>query len=429
MEFETIEDLKENISALSRFPNLKYLEIVTESKFKISQIEDSLILPQNIKDIEKLQYLQVTGTFKIDYNRFFETLQLIPNLEYLGLGQILNELQIPDGFLSLKELKGVKLSGNNEFRFPSDMSGMTRLESIIMAPAEHSNLSDELNKFATIPNLKHLYLRFAELNHKTFKDFNRLKDLTTLNFSNPVISDFRELIENLPGNLEVLKFFGLDVKSNGADFKHFNKLEKLIIFVNPRVPFKLDSSIFSLGALNYLKINMDRIGDVSEKIGNLENLIFLDLSGNNITSLPESIRNLDKLRILKIGNNKIKVLPREIGELENLEILDLSYNELSSLPESIGGLENLTNLNIEYNRVRVLPPGFTKLINLRELKLGMNHLVKLPKEIGDLKNLVVLDLRGNFLKQLPDSFTGLKNLEYLRLSYNDLGSLLKLSGI
>ena len=49
----------------------------------------------------------------------------------------------------------------------------------------------------------------------------------------------------------------------------------------------------------------------------------LDLSGKNITSLPESIGNLVKLELLYLYNNKLEALPKFLDSLVNLRDLRL----------------------------------------------------------------------------------------------------------
>lgn len=54
--------------------------------------------------------------------------------------------------------------------------------------------------------------------------------------------------------------------------------------------------------------------------------------------------------------------------------LDLSHNELSSLPPTIGSLKKLTKLNAAHNELSSLPPTIIKCKSLEELLLADNPL-------------------------------------------------------
>jgi small GTP-binding protein len=125
---------------------------------------------------------------------------------------------------------------------------------------------------------------------------------------------------------------------------------------------------------------------------------------------------------LELSWNDLKTLPAEIGELTNLTELDLSYNQLKRLPAEIGKLANLTTLDLSINELKRLPAEIGKLTNLTELDLSSNQLRSLPAEIAELKNLTALDLSNNQLKTLPAEIVELKNLTLLNLSENPLES-------
>ncbi|MFM6580385.1 MAG: COR domain-containing protein [Dolichospermum sp.] len=106
----------------------------------------------------------------------------------------------------------------------------------------------------------------------------------------------------------------------------------------------------------------------------------LDLSNNQISSLPPEIVQLTNLQSLDIYNNQISSLPREIGQLTNLQSLDIYNNQISSLPREIFQLTNLQSLNIYNNQISSFPREIGQLTNLQSLDLR-NNPVPIPPEI------------------------------------------------
>lgn len=113
---------------------------------------------------------------------------------------------------------------------------------------------------------------------------------------------------------------------------------------------------------------------------------------------------------LDLSDNQLTSLPAEIAQIENLTGLDLSYNQLSSLPAEIGQLQNLTELDLNRNQLTSLPAQTGQLQNLTTLSLGDNQLSSLPAEIGQLQNLTYLNLYDNQLSSLPSGIAQLENL-------------------
>ncbi|MFM5896156.1 MAG: leucine-rich repeat domain-containing protein, partial [Dolichospermum sp.] len=63
----------------------------------------------------------------------------------------------------------------------------------------------------------------------------------------------------------------------------------------------------------------------------------------------------DEVTELDLSNNQISSLPREIGQLTNLQSLNIYNNQISSLPPEIGQLTNLQSLNIYNNQISSFP--------------------------------------------------------------------------
>ena len=108
-----------------------------------------------------------------------------------------------------------------------------------------------------------------------------------------------------------------------------------------------------------------------------------------------------KKTTLDLSNNELATLPPEICELTNLTWLALSHNRLTTLPPEICQLTNLTYLSLSDNHIRELSSAISQLPNLIWLSLSRNQLAALPSEIFQLTKLKELHLNGNPLISPP----------------------------
>ncbi|EEF44129.1 plant intracellular Ras-group-related LRR protein 6 [Ricinus communis] len=153
---------------------------------------------------------------------------------------------------------------------------------------------------------------------------------------------------------------------------------------------------------------------------NLATICKLDLSNNNLQSIPESLTaRLLNIVILDVHSNQLKSLPNSIGCLSKLKVLNVAGNLLACLPKTIENCRSLEELNANFNKLSVLPNtiGF-ELVNLKKLSVNSNKLVFLPHSITHLTSLKTLDARLNNLRSLPEDLENLINLKVLNVSQN-----------
>ncbi len=127
----------------------------------------------------------------------------------------------------------------------------------------------------------------------------------------------------------------------------------------------------------------------------------LDLSHNQLTSLPVTIGQLSSLTILDFSHNFIKALPEEIGCLSQLTTFIGSYNNLSQIPSSIGNLASLRSIHLNGNKLRNLPWELSKCENLTDIYCEANSLKEIPEELTKLQHLRHINISNNDLESLP----------------------------
>ncbi len=101
---------------------------------------------------------------------------------------------------------------------------------------------------------------------------------------------------------------------------------------------------------NVLNLSGQNLSKVPDSVFNQTNLTELNVSNNKLTgALQAEIRKLANLRVLNASNNQMTGVPAEVGQLSKLEVLNLANNQLTGLPYELGNLKNLKTLNLSGN--------------------------------------------------------------------------------
>ena len=142
-----------------------------------------------------------------------------------------------------------------------------------------------------------------------------------------------------------------------------------------------------------------------------------------LTEFAREIFDLaDSLEILDLSGNQLSALPDDLPRLHKLRVIFCSDNPFTELPEVLGQCTQLSMVGFKVNRIanvspKALPP------QLRWLILTDNMLTTLPAEIGQCTHMQKLMLAGNQLRTLPPELANCTHLELLRISANQLTEL------
>jgi len=139
-----------------------------------------------------------------------------------------------------------------------------------------------------------------------------------------------------------------------------------------------------------------------------------------LTEFPYEIFDLaDSLEILDLSGNQLSALPDDLPRLHKLRVIFCSDNSFTNLPEVLGQCTQLSMVGFKANRIaHVSPKALPPL--LRWLILTDNALTDLPAEIGQCTQMQKLALAGNQLKSLPPELANCSRLELIRISANQL---------
>ncbi|XP_059355941.1 leucine-rich repeat and calponin homology domain-containing protein 1-like isoform X2 [Carassius carassius] len=161
----------------------------------------------------------------------------------------------------------------------------------------------------------------------------------------------------------------------------------------------IPSEVCHLVSLETLNLYHNCIKSIPDSIISLQSLTCLNISRNQLSVLPACVCGLP-LRVLNASNNKLNALPESIGQLTNLMELDVSCNEITALPRHTGQLKALRELNVHRNLLCVLPEDLADL-PLVKFDFSCNKVSTIPVCYRNMTQLQSLQLENNPLQSPP----------------------------
>ena len=297
-------------------------------------------VPKVIGKLTAMETLNLSHNAISSVPREIGTCAALKQLELTG-----NELKLlPKEIGGLKSLKTLLIHENKLASLPDTIGNLTQLEEldaswndITVLPASIGKLAENLkclnlqgNKLTTLPkecgNLKSLeFLNLAQNKIKTLPaELGQLESIDELD-----LSDNKQL-KTLPESLLLLKWEGanviiddrVDIGCHPNDFEvlnalrtHFPSLTKAWPESKPPKDWKGVKIV--CGDVDFLTLKkMKLTGEVPAIIGKLAAVRHIDLSDNDITSLPAEVGNLLSLDHLCLTNNpRLKKIPGVIKEM------------------------------------------------------------------------------------------------------------------
>ncbi len=148
-----------------------------------------------------------------------------------------------------------------------------------------------------------------------------------------------------------------------------------------------------------------------------DTLEILDLSGNNLSTLPEDFSRLHKLRILFCGDNQFTSLPEVLGQCSQLSVAGFKTNQIREVPPASLG-KALRWLILTDNQISELPAAIGRCTQLQKLMLAGNQLQSLPTEMAACTRLELLRIAANRFIDLPQWLFTLPRLSWLAYAGN-----------
>ncbi|KAG1960693.1 podocan [Pimephales promelas] len=348
-----------------------------------------------------------------------------------------------EGFHILEKLSYLYLANNKLTAAPRHLP-----PSLVSADFAANQLTKIYpNTFGQKPALKSVYLHNNKLTDAGLpeKMFNGSDNLEILIMSSNFL---RYVPKSLPTAL-----YRLHLKNNKLEkipagaFDNLSHLRELYLQNNFLSNDGVDNETFShLNSLEYLDLSNNNLTTVP--LGLPRNIVLLHLEKNYIQSIavnaltpirnleylllhnnhlrsrsihPSAFQGLKRLHTVHMYNNLLERVPR--GLPRRAKTLMLLHNHIGEIGRNdLITLYTLTELNLSYNRLtsaKLHREAFRKLRILETLDLSGNKLQALP--LGLPKSLQVLKVKDNQMTEVPEgALLGMSSLRELYLANNQL---------
>ena len=186
------------------------------------------------------------------------------------------------------------------------------------------------------------------------------------------------------------------------------------------------TSFMGYHSIGYLDLSSNNLTSLPPfTFSNQSNLFSLNISNNHITLLESySFWRLANLKILDISSNPLQVIQSSafVG-LNSISVLDLSTLAIVQLKEnSFEGLHKVHTLSLKRNKIKLIESGsFEGLLQLRVLDLEKNKITNMPRDtfkpLNQLERIhtdafkfcCLAEKRAN-CTPIPDEFSSCKDL-------------------
>ncbi|KAI8894844.1 hypothetical protein BC833DRAFT_623593 [Globomyces pollinis-pini] len=330
-------------------------------------------LPPDLSGLTDLEYLILSRN---QFTGRIDNILLPAALYYLDLANNTLVGEIPQHINGLASLNFIDMSYNDlSGGIPQDLSGLTSLEYLYLR-------NNRLN--GTIENI-------------AYPEFLSILDLSANQLTGGLPQDFTGLIHLLYLNLKQNQLYGRVDNITIPIFGQSN------ILISERdddpAPFgfwylydKLDNNFSDLSENSFY-------GKLPDNLEILNNLLYLDVSSNNLSGKIDNVKLPVSLTWLDLGNNFFSgQIPQDFSQFINLRNILLYDNQLN------GSIDEL-----------VFPKSLVRLdLNNNSLSGG------LTQDLSTFPRITYIDLSYNNLNMTLDSIKLPRSIKYLNLQSNKL---------
>ncbi|XP_049772228.1 toll-like receptor 2 [Schistocerca cancellata] len=228
-------------------------------------------------------------------------------------------------------------------------------------------------------------------------------------------------------SIEKLVLYNNDNINTDLKLGMMPKLKQLAIANSSILDFPEDAHVL-MPALERLDLRDNRLTSIPAAIASMRKLEELNMRGARLRRLAGQLPPLPCLRELSLRNTGLCCLHQEqdaFRGVPNLVLLDISHNQLTSLGEALRGLNQLQYLDVSRNQLTEYPQLWIQDCTEGLLSFAFNHLRTLPdcNSFCQSSKVLLLDVENNQISSWDGSPDMLRCISGLHLSNNTVSEL------
>ena len=354
---------------------------------------------------------KITGYYSLDQNAGLDKLSKFSHIDLAGRSLVTIPIAL---YKKASEIISLNLSRNLALDVPKDfIQTCTHLREIKFTGNEAWQLPASFNLASRLGVLDISNNHLESLEHAYL---GRLQHLASIKVAN-------NKLRTLP--LYFNQFAGLRSLNLSSNYIEElpDVLHEIKCLMDLDVSFNNIASLPKIGELLNLErfwaTNNQLSGSFPEGLKNLEHLKEIDVRFNGIQSM-DTFAQCPNLEQLMIGHNQIS---RFEGAFKKLKILHADHNPITRF-DFKAPMPSLTSLNLASAKITHLDDSFfERVLNLNKLILNKNLFTSISAQIGRLTKLEYLSMAKNALQTLPSTIGCLQELRYLDLHECNISKL------
>lgn len=354
--------------------------------------------------ISQIRSIFLDGNRLVNFPAYFENFVELDDFSIFGNG-VANLSQIP-----CMAIRSLNVSMNS-------------IESLSegLPPLKVQSLNLNSNPFKSFPTelfqIDQLrVLTLAKCQIDGVLDFQLPESLIALDLTNNEISGVSDQFIQSCGTIVMLNLSSNNISELPDCFPPACRINKLLLNNNGLTTFPL-----SLGKLQYLETLNISSNDI-ESLPNFEfpKLRELDLSFNRITEIPDSFASCMALTTVNFSFNRLKTLPHSLVQCRKIAQIIAAGNEFIAFPHVVFSFAQIQKLVLSGNRITHVPSDAASFFFLKQLDLSNNNFTVFPDILNMITNLTIISFSHNRITSIPENFQFPPKLQLLDLSFNHL---------